>query len=228
MTTTLAFDVYGTLIDTHGVVSALHGMVGDRASAFSQAWRDKQLEYAFRRGLMQNYVDFATCTRQALDFTCAASATELSDAQKQDLLGHYRQLPAFDDVREGLGRLRADDFRLYAFSNGSEVAIAGLLEAAGIADSFIDIVSVDDLRTFKPNPAVYSYFLRRSGAVGADAWLISSNPFDVIGAMSAGMRAAWLQRSPEAVFDPWEFEPSITLDSLTELGRRIISYQNGP
>ena len=52
--TTLAFDVYGTLIDTNGVVDLLEKFIGDKAKAFSATWRDKQLEYSFRRGHMQN------------------------------------------------------------------------------------------------------------------------------------------------------------------------------
>ena len=92
-----------------------------------------------------------------------------------------------------------------------------LLETAGIRSFFIDVVSVDDLSTFKPNPAVYAYFLQRSGAAGSEAWLISSNPFDVIGAISSGMRAAWVQRSPDAVFDPWDIPPTLTVNSLPEL-----------
>ena len=71
MVTTLAFDVYGTLIDTHGVVTLLEELVGDKAKEFSRTWRDKQLEYSFRKGLMQNYETFAVCTSQALDYTCA-------------------------------------------------------------------------------------------------------------------------------------------------------------
>ena len=31
MKTTLAFDVYGTLIDTNGVVDALQGLVGEKS-----------------------------------------------------------------------------------------------------------------------------------------------------------------------------------------------------
>jgi len=50
MPQTLAFDVHGTLIDTAGVVRELTGMVDDLAPHFSQRWRDKQLEYSFRRG----------------------------------------------------------------------------------------------------------------------------------------------------------------------------------
>ncbi len=217
MATTLAFDVYGTLIDTHGVVTALREIVGERADDFSRAWRDKQLEYAFRRGLMQKYVDFSACTRQALDFTNASLQAELSDVQRDELLGIYRRLPAFADVEAGLTQLRDDGFRLYAFSNGTQAAVEALLETAGIRSFFIDIVSVDDLSTFKPDPAVYAYFLQRSGAAGGDAWLISSNPFDVIGAISSGMRAAWVQRSPDAVFDPWGIPPTLTVNSLPDL-----------
>jgi 2-haloacid dehalogenase len=83
------------------------------------------------------------------------------------------------------------------------------------------VVSVDEIKSFKPNPGVYCHFLRRAGVTGADAWLISSNPFDVIGALSAGMRAAWLKRSPEAIFDPWGIEPTLTIDTLLSLAVHI-------
>ncbi len=78
MTMTLAFDVYGTLIDTHGMVSELREFAGERAGEFSRIWREKQLEYSFRRGLMQNYETFAVCTRHALDYTCAFCGVPLT------------------------------------------------------------------------------------------------------------------------------------------------------
>jgi 2-haloacid dehalogenase len=221
MPTTLAFDVYGTLIDTHGVVAALQGMIGDKAREFSLTWRDKQLEYSFRRALMQNYETFAVCTSQALDYTCVYYKIALSDNQKNALLGIYRVLPAFGDVRDGLVQLKEAGFRLFAFSNGAADALETLLSAAGIRDLFLDIVSVDDLKSFKPNPGVYCHFLRKSRASGDSTWLISSNPFDVIGAISAGMKSAWVRRTPGAIFDPWGIEPTITVSRLTELKSEI-------
>ena len=83
---------------------------------------------------------------------------------------------------------------------------------------------MDALKSFKPNPAVYCHFLRVSGAKAGEAWLVSSNPFDVIGAISAGMKSVWLQRNPEMVFDPWGIEPTITISSLTELEERLSLY----
>jgi 2-haloacid dehalogenase len=225
MAITLAFDVYGTLIDTQGVVSKLQEIVGNKAEEFSRTWRDKQLEYSFRRGLMQNYENFAVCISHALDYTCAYYNVPLTKEQKHELLDSYRTLPAFKDVEDGLARLKAANYHIYAFSNGSADAVETLLIAAGIRDYFLGVVSVDDIKSFKPNPAVYSHFLRKSGAPGSSAWLISSNPFDVIGAISAGMRAAWVRRSQEAIFDPWGIEPTITVGSLGELSEQIAGYQ---
>lgn len=217
MPTTLAFDIYGTLIDTNGVVDRLREHVGDRAEAFSRAWRDKQLEYTFRRGLMQNPVPFAVCTRQALDYCCAVHEVQLAESDREELMRVYDGLPAFDDVVDCLQTLAAEGHRLYAFSNGDPEAVNQLLAAAGIRDAFLDIVSTAELKSFKPNPAVYCHFLRRAGATGERAWLISGNPFDIIGAVSAGMKGAWVRRSAATVFDPWGIEPTATVTGLQEL-----------
>jgi 2-haloacid dehalogenase len=224
MPVTLAFDVYGTLIDTDGVVQKLRWMVGDKALAFSHTWREKQLEYSFRRGLMQLYEDFPVCTRDALNFTCAFHGVTLTDTQKQELLALYRVLPAFDDVKEGLTLLSGAGHSLFAFSNGTSEDVKALLANAEISSYFLDVISVETLRSFKPNPAVYSHFLRQTGCSGCDAWLVSSNPFDVIGAISAGMRSAWLQRSAEKVFDPWGIEPTLKISSLRELEGQLARF----
>jgi 2-haloacid dehalogenase len=221
MTITLAFDVYGTLIDTHGVVVALEKHVGTKAPEFSRTWREKQLEYSFRRGLMQNYENFAICTGNALDYTCSYVKAPLSQEVRKELLDAYKVLPAFDDAEEGLARAKKSGYRLFAFSNGSADAVETLLKHAGIRDYFIGVVSVDEMKSYKPNPGVYSHFLRRAGALGSDSWLISSNPFDVIGALSAGMRAAWVKRSPDALFDPWGIEPTLTVNGLLNLAEQI-------
>ncbi|MEX1201111.1 MAG: haloacid dehalogenase type II [Methylophaga sp.] len=223
MSKIIAFDVYGTLIDTAGVKAVLQKVIGDKAEAFSQTWRSKQLEYAFRRGLMQRYEDFAVCTRNALDYCCLLHQENLSDVQKQALLDSYSQLPAFNDVAVGLSRLKAEDHQLFAFSNGSKQAVEALLFNAGIRSFFKDIVSTDGVKSFKPNPEVYRYFLRSVGASERNAWLVSSNSFDVIGAVSAGMNAAWLKRNTTDIFDPWDFEPTITIASMAELASKDLS-----
>lgn len=214
MSLTLAFDVYGTLINTHGVVAALSSMVGTDANAFSTQWRDKQLEYAFRRGLMNQYVSFAQCTEQALDFTCQHFKTPLSPSQRRELMASYQTLPPFDDVRPALKTLQTRGVTLCAFSNGTAEAVEQLLNHAQILEFFDDIISVDDVQTFKPSPDVYHYLMRRRDSVADNTWLISSNPFDVIGANACNIQTVWVKRSESQVFDPWGVNPTKIVSSL--------------
>ncbi|WP_432478044.1 haloacid dehalogenase type II [Nocardioides sp. GXQ0305] len=213
----LAFDVYGTLVDTGGVVDRLTAVVGDRAGAFSDAWRQQQLGYSWRRALMRDYVDFGTCTAQALDHTAAVFGTTLGEEDRSNLLATYRRLPAFPDVAPALARLAGEGRRTVAFSNGPVAAADELLVAAGVRDHLSDVVSTDEIRSFKPDPAVYHHLLERVATVADRVVLVSSNSFDVLGAKRAGLQAAWVRRTEAAVLDPWGVAPDATVTDLTQL-----------
>ena len=226
MPITLAFDIYGTLIDTHGIQNRLQDFLGAEAGRFSLAWRDKQLEYSFRRGLMRQYADFSVCTAQALDYTCASFGVALTPDQKADLMQAYTVLPAFPDVEPALAQLETAGYRRVAFSNGSAAAVELLLKTAGLRQFFDAVVSVEEVETFKPAPAVYEHLLGRCDASADETWLVSSNPFDVIGALSAGLKAAWVKRSSAAVFDPWGIEPTAVVDDLCSLHGLMVEALN--
>ncbi|HEO66359.1 MAG TPA: haloacid dehalogenase type II, partial [Spirochaetes bacterium] len=207
---------------TAGVITLLEQYVGSEASAFACLWRDKQLEYSFRRGLMKAYQPFHICTRDALDYTATFFHKNLKPSEKDKLMGEYQILPPFPDVEEGLSPLKSSGFSLFAFSNGLGEDVRSLLQNAKIAHYFKDIISVDEVKTFKPAPEVYRHLLDRTGTVAHDTWLISSNSFDIIGALSTGLSAAWVKRSADATFDPWDVKASITVSSIKELQERII------
>src|SRR5215467_8184294 len=116
----LGFDVYGTLVDPIGMERQLGTLFGDCGSAISALWRQKQLEYSFRRGLMRCYEDFDACTDRALTFAAKTFMVELSDAARRQLLTDYLNLPPFSDVLLALETLKALGFTLLAFSNGVE------------------------------------------------------------------------------------------------------------
>jgi 2-haloacid dehalogenase len=86
---------------------------------------------------------------------------------------------------------------------------------------FDDIVSVDEIRTFKPDPAVYHHLVARGGASIENTWVVSSNPWDVIGAKSAGIRAVWVKRRKQGVYDPWGIAPDIVTRSLPDAVRTL-------
>ena len=143
-------------------------------------------------------------------------------ANKKQLIKTYSVLPVFPDVIEALENLNAADYGLYAFSNGTADAVKSLLEHAGILRYFIDVISVDEIKTFKPGPAVYHHLLKRCNSTAESSWLISGNAFDVMGAKSAGLRGIWLQRSSSTVFDSWEgLSADATISKLSGLDGAI-------
>jgi 2-haloacid dehalogenase len=218
----LAFDVYGTLIDPFRMEEHLRAAFGEKAKEASELWRSKQIEYSFRRALMEKYRNFDACTAQALRFVGAQLGISLSEESQDKLMSKYLQLPAYPDVTGALDELAAQGFTIAACSNGTESAVRGLLDHAGVLARFSKIVSVDAIRTFKPDPAVYEHLVSELNARREMVWLISSNPFDVIGAKACGLRAAWVQRDPKRVFDPWEFEPDLVVHGLADLPGKLI------
>ncbi len=213
----LALDVYGTLVDTGGQVERLRSLVGDRAPAFSDAWRQVQLEYTFRRALMREWVDFGVCTAQALDAVAQRFSVTLADDDRQALLDGYRRLPAYDDALLALERLRDSGVRCVAFTNGVEVSARDLLDHAGLLPLLDDVVTVEPVRSFKPDPAVYAHLLASLDLPAPRVALVSGNSFDVIGAKHSGLAAVWVRRSPGAALDPWGVAPDRTVSTLTEL-----------
>jgi len=220
MTMRLAFDVYGTLVDPMGMSELLKQDAGDRAEAVAALWREKQLEFSFRKGLMRAYEDFGVCTRQALRFAMVTHKLKLSADREDELMTAYLSLPAFDDSLPALQALKGQ-YPMFAFSNGSYPALEKVLGHNNLLDQFEGLVSVDDLKSFKPDPAVYAYARRKTGAWDEPLCLVSSNAWDVIGARAAGLLAVWVKRDSEKVFEDWGIEPSAVIGSLSELPETI-------
>jgi 2-haloacid dehalogenase len=218
----LAFDVYGTLIDPFHMEEHLRAAFGEKAKEASELWRSKQIEYSFRRALMKKYRDFDVCTAQALRMVSAQLGVSLSEEAQEKLMSKYLQLPAYPDVTGALDELAAQGFTIAAFSNGTPNAVRALLDHAGVLPRFSKIVSVDAIRSFKPDPAVYEHLVTELRVGKERVWLVSSNPFDVIGAKACGLRAAWVRRDPKRAFDPWEFEPDLIVHGLGELPGKLI------
>lgn len=216
MTMTLAFDVYGTLVDPMGMSRLLTQDAGDRAEAVAALWREKQLEFSFRKGLMKVYEDFGACTRQGLRFAMATHKLPLSEDRENALMAAYLSLPAFDDALLALKSLKGN-YPLFAFSNGSYPALEKVLGHNQLLDQFDGLVSVDDIKSFKPDPAVYTHARRATGAWDKPLCLVSSNAWDVIGARAAGLLAVWVKRDPNKVFEDWGIQPSAVIGSLSEL-----------
>jgi 2-haloacid dehalogenase len=217
----IGFDVYGTLVDPLEMSHHLEAIAGDLAPQMARLWREKQIEYTFRRALMQKYENFDVCTRQALAFAANILKVNLQDDDRAALLEAYRSLPAFPETLPAIRSLKEAGFKLAAFSNGVEASLRALLEHAGILPHLDAVISVDDLKTYKPDPRVYLYLAERLGLPLENTWLASSNGWDVIGAKAAGLRAAWIKRNPESMLDPWGISPDLVAHNLEDFASRL-------
>lgn len=217
----LGLDVYGTLVDLLALRRVLGSLVGDLAETFTIHWRQKQVEYAFRRGLMQQYADYNVCTREALQFTMQELQVDLSERGQALLMEAFASLPPYPDAPGGLGALREQGHTLAAFSNGVEESLRALLGRADLLPLLDDVVSVDPLQTYKPAPVVYHTLAARLGKPPEETWVVSGNVWDVIGAKGAGLRAAWVKRRRDAIYDPWGIPPDLVVSDLTELAARL-------
>jgi 2-haloacid dehalogenase len=212
----LAFDMYGTLVDPADISRRLERYLPEQAHRLAEVWRRKQLEYTFRLAAMERYQDFEQVTRKALDYALATVGRELAPEQIDDLIERYNDLERFSDVEPGLERLKEAGHAMIVFSNGAPHMLEALMDSAELRPYFQGFVSVDEVKTYKPSPKTYRHAARRLGRPIGEVRLVSSNPFDDIGAQAAGMKSAWVDRSG-GLFDTLGPTPEIVVGTLTEL-----------
>jgi 2-haloacid dehalogenase len=194
MVSAYVFDAYGTLFDVHAAIARHRAAAGPEAERFSEIWRAKQLEYTWTLTLAGHYVDFWTLTERALDFAFAR-VPSVDRALRGKLLEAYLTLDAFADARPALAELKRRDARVAILSNGTPRMLASAVEAAGIAELLDAVLSVDRARCYKPRPEVYALVTNALAAGPSDVTFVSSNRWDVMGAVSFGFRAYWVKRS---------------------------------
>jgi 2-haloacid dehalogenase len=192
-TKAFVFDAYGTLFDVHAAISRYRGVLGPDADRFSELWRSKQLEYTWTLTLAGQYLDFWQLTEQALEYAFARFPSA-DRGLRTKLLDAYRQLDAFPDARAMLADLKRRGYRTVILSNGSPEMLERAVKAAEIGGDLDDVLSVDDLRMYKPRPEVYALVTRRMRVEPADVVFVSSNRWDVMGAASFGFQTAWINR----------------------------------
>lgn len=209
------FDLYGTLVDFTSLQEHLHDLTSD-APRFVEVWRGKQLAYAFASSLMGRYEDFDTLTGYALAYSAASLGVSLSAERRASLVAAWSNLPAYPEVAEVLALLRTQGKRLAILSNGTPQALAQIVRHAGIADAFDAILSVDDVREYKPSPAVYALAERTLALRRGEIGFVSSNGWDATGAAEFGFDVYWCNRR-SAPAETFGAAPAHTIASLREL-----------
>ncbi|WP_142829469.1 haloacid dehalogenase type II [Planococcus soli] len=186
------FDVYGTLFDVTAIKKECEDLYPGYGEKISQTWRTKQVEYFMLRQLMGNYDTLYSITHQALKHTLKENGLQSSEQNEHLLLEAYLHLPLYMEVEAVLAQL--EDKNLVVFSNGSHDMLDPLIENAGLTDLFSRIISIDEVKQFKPAPASYEYAWEKFGIEKHEVLFMSSNGWDISGAKNFGFQTAWINR----------------------------------
>lgn len=210
------FDMYGTVLAIDGVRSGAAAAGARDPAAFVEAWRQKQLQYAFLASLAGAYRDFDTLTSLALEWVAARDGLDLGAAARDALAAAWQTLPAYDDVLPALRALRARNIPCAILTNGRQASAERVLAAAGVREAFDEVLSAEAVSAYKPDPRVYALAVARFGGAPDRIVFVSSNGWDAWGAATAGLRVAWCNRAglpAERLAPP----PEVTLAGLHEL-----------
>src|SRR5262245_26467277 len=186
------FDAYGTLFDVHSVIEAGREIT-TYPMALSTLWRQKQLEYTWLRSLMGRYDDFWAVTEAALRHSVRRLGLPASEAQLKRVMDAYLSLACFPEVKGALARLTGRPCAI--LSNGAPAMLAAAVRSAGLESSLAHVISVDEVKIFKPSPRVYALGPARMGLPADQLLFVSSNAWDVAGAKAFGYQVAWCNRT---------------------------------
>ncbi len=213
------FDAYGTLFDVHAAVRRFAGEIGPDGQQLSEIWRTKQLEYSWMRTMMDAYQDFWTLTEQALDYAFA-KVPSADPGLRQKLLDAYWQLDCYAEVPAVLRTLKAEGVRTAILSNGSPSMLEAAVRSAALEPYIDEIFSVDNIRRFKTDPAVYDLVTTAWRLYPSKISFQSSNRWDIAGATKFGFRTVWINRTnqPDEYAD---LKPELILPSLDGLAATL-------
>lgn len=213
--TTITFDSYSTIVDVDAAVQALADHVDD-PEPVSSLWRLRSLEYTLVANHIDAYQPFYEMNRDALQYALDVFDVDITEDERDEILAVYHELEVFDDVRDGIERLREGGYDCYVVSNGDPDMLSSMIAHADIGDLLADTISADEVETFKPAAELYRHAAARTGTPIDEIVHVTAGWYDVMGAKHADMQGAWVDRKGR----PWEAvagTPDLTVESFHEL-----------
>jgi len=215
----LVFDVNQTLLDSDALRPHFERAFRD-ASALDE-WFSLLLQYSLVLTVADGYTDFGSVGRGALEMLANSRGVRLAPEDQNRILQGMLTLPPHPEVPESLERLRAAGFRMVTLTNSSPAAVRAQLQNAGLARYFEESISVEAVRRFKPDLEVYRATAAHLRVPPGELLLIAAHAWDVLGALKAGWRAAFVARPGKALF-PLGPQPDITAPDMKAVADAIL------
>jgi 2-haloacid dehalogenase len=159
----------------------------------------------------------------------------LDDNGIKSLMDAYNTLHIFPDVSAVFGQFKQNThIHPVIFSNGTasmiNFSLAQSPDLSPHASLFKQVVVVEPVKRYKPDPLVYSHLCEQVGKKGneSDVWLVSGNPFDVVGANAVGMRTCWVDRGrngwSDRLGDGESARPTVVVKGVNEVVEAVKKY----
>jgi 2-haloacid dehalogenase len=114
----------------------------------------------------------------------------------------YDSLSTFPNIEQALKSLSSDpSIDAYIFSNSTNSMVStSVTQSPGLSpftSVFKDLITVDKIKVYKPHPQDYKHLVLKAGRSHkqGSVWLVSGNPFDIVGARSYGLKTVWVDRA---------------------------------
>ena len=195
----IIFNAYGALLDTYLPFEEYQEELGENALVIYKLWRSKRLQYSSQLSLMNQYTNYDKIRKYALDFACEVYGVD-DEELKTKILASHSKLACYPDVKEVLKSLKSKKIKTSVLSNGSPQKLSAALKHADIDELLHSVCSTEQIRAYKPSPAVYEYIEEQLGMPRSKICFVSSNSWDIAGAASYGFNSAWInryERTPE-------------------------------
>jgi 2-haloacid dehalogenase len=219
------FDQYGTVVDMQGGLTAIatpflkaKGWSGD-PNSFVTWWRRTHFENSMIDALLHRaHTPYREIGHRAVAHVMDRAGIEHTKEDVRYLVGEIEKLKPFPEVPAALGKLHTK-YKLVVLSNGDPDMLETAKQYHGIA--FDRVISVAEAQSFKPHVATYTKAAELLGLNMDQILFVANHAFDCIGAKSAGMRTAFIDRRGRP-FGETEHQPDILVPSMTALADAIV------
>jgi 2-haloacid dehalogenase len=218
----IVFDVNETLLDLTTLKPLFERLFG--SGEVLREWFPEMILYSQTMTLSGKYTAFGNLAGGVLRMVGENHGVEVSDGDVDELKGLVVSMPAYDDVKPGLKKLKDAGFSLVTLTNSTPTPSPTPLEKAGIADFFDHTFSVDAVEKYKPHPATYELVARACGVGVGDLCMVACHIWDTIGAQAAGTNGAFLKRPHNSVLKIEDApQPDIIARDMGDLADRLIA-----
>lgn len=184
------FDVMGTLFDLVLVRRRLAELGAPEGAL--EAWFGRMLHSAASLTLVGEFRPFREIGESTLRTTLAQLEVESEHAA--EVLEALARLEAYPDAAKALDLLEAAGVPAVTLTNGGREHTERLLESAGLRSRVQQVLTVEDVRAYKPHPEPYRYVVPTLGLPTESLTLIAAHGWDVLGARAAGLSGVWVDR----------------------------------